>query len=226
MREELRQLLFLEEETMRMEMHRLLMGLGLAAMLSLPVQAQETTPKADADQTPATQQQPTPQRDPLVPQTQQQKQRQTETRQTEMQKQTHREGAHVLRASKINGMYVRNSRGEDLGSVEDLMIDLQSGEVRYAALSFGGFLGIGDKLFAIPWDLVHVKQQENDRWLVFDISKERLEAAPGFDKDSWPNMADPQWRNEVDRFYQAERDTRQRNTRQRDNVQRDSGQLR
>lgn len=186
---------------MKMQSHRLLMGLGLAAALCLPTHAQETAPTADVEQTPAAeqqttqqqpaQQQPTQEREPVAPRTGQQQQQQQQV--------------SVLRASTIDGMEVRNSRGEDLGSVEDLMIDMQSGEVRYAALSFGGFLGIGDKLFAIPWDLLRVQQQGDDRWIVFDITKERLEAAPGFNQDNWPNMADPKWHNEVDRYYQAER---------------------
>jgi len=190
---------------MKMQSHKLLMGLGLVAALCLPVQAQEATPTQDVEQTPATQQQPTQRRDAV-------QQREAIPAQTRQQQQTQqqRQQINVLRASTINGMDVRNSRGEDLGDVEDLMIDLQSGEVRYAALSFGGFLGIGDKLFAIPWDLLRVQQQGDDRWIVFDITKERLEAAPGFNQDNWPNMADPQWHTEVDRYYQAERQATQR----------------
>ncbi|MEZ5361933.1 MAG: PRC-barrel domain-containing protein [Bryobacterales bacterium] len=105
----------------------------------------------------------------------------------------------TLSATTINGDKVVNPKGEDLGKIEDLMVDLGSGRVSYAVLSFGGFLGIGDKLFALPWPSLQL-DSDNQRFIL-DISKERLEKAPGFDKDHWPNMADRTWGAEVHEYY-------------------------
>ncbi len=105
----------------------------------------------------------------------------------------------VLSAGTISGDPVVNRRGEDLGKIEDLMVDLENGRVAYAVLSFGGVLGIGNKLFAIPWDSFEI-DSVNKR-VVLDTPKERLESAPGFDKDHWPNMADRAWGESVHSHY-------------------------
>lgn len=105
----------------------------------------------------------------------------------------------VLSATSIDGNGIRNHQGEDLGKVKDLMIDLADGSVSYAVVSYGGFLGMGDKLFAVPFEALTV-DPENHAFLL-DASKERLENAPGFDKDSWPNFADPQFTDTVRSFY-------------------------
>lgn len=94
---------------------------------------------------------------------------------------------------------VRNPAGEELGNVEDLMIDLGSGKVEYAVVSFGGILGIGDKYFAVPMEAMSV--EKDDECFVLNESKDRLENAPGFDKDHWPDQADPKWRHDVRSFY-------------------------
>lgn len=107
----------------------------------------------------------------------------------------------VLSASTINGDRVRNSAGEDLGEVKEVMIDLSSGRVAYVVLSFGGFLGMGDKLFAIPWEALVLDTQEHA--FILNISKETLENAPGFDKDNWPKMdgSNGQWLDSVYTYY-------------------------
>jgi sporulation protein YlmC with PRC-barrel domain len=112
--------------------------------------------------------------------------------------------ATLVRATKVIDMNVINAADKDLGEVEDLVIDLQRGKVRYAVLSFGGLLGINEKYFAMPWSLF--KPSADGESFVLDISKERLETAPGFDKDNWPNLADQQWANEADRYYQVPAD--------------------
>ena len=98
---------------------------------------------------------------------------------------------HVLTASALKGDKVVNQQGEDLGKIEEIMIDLDHGRIAYAVLSFGGFLGMGDKLFAIPWQAFAVDTVQ--KRLVLNADKELLKKAPGFDKDNWPNMADPAW---------------------------------
>ena len=89
-----------------------------------------------------------------------------------------------LTAKKINGDKVINMAGEHLGKIEDLMIDLENGRIAYAVLSFGGFLGIGNKLFAVPWEALSVRPHEHA--FALDVSKEILEKAEGFDMDDWP----------------------------------------
>jgi hypothetical protein len=89
-----------------------------------------------------------------------------------------------LTAKKINGDKVINMAGEHLGKIEDLMIDLENGRVAYAVLSFGGFLGFGNKLFAVPWEALSVRSHEHA--FALDVSKEILEKAEGFDKEDWP----------------------------------------
>ena len=83
-------------------------------------------------------------------------------------------------ARTINGDKVINMAGEHLGKIEDLMIDLENG-VAYAVLSFGGFMGIGSKLFAVPWEAISVRPHKHA--FALDISKEILEKTDGFDKD-------------------------------------------
>ena len=95
-----------------------------------------------------------------------------------------RDNPEFLSASTIKGDKVVNRAGDDIGKIEELMIDLQDGRVAYAVLSFGGFLGMGDKLFAIPWKALILRVHEHEFFL--DIPKETLEKAEGFDKDNWP----------------------------------------
>jgi sporulation protein YlmC with PRC-barrel domain len=94
----------------------------------------------------------------------------------------------VLSGSSLKGDKVVNYKGEDLGTIEEIMIDLDRGRVAYAVLSFGGFLGLGDKLFAIPWQAITVDTVKKQ--LILNADKALLEKAPGFDKDNWPDMAD------------------------------------
>lgn len=99
----------------------------------------------------------------------------------------------VHRTGVLIGTPVRNREGEDLGTIEEVMIDVENGHVAYLVLSFGGFLGMGDKLFAIPWDRVALKFGERGKFFLIPIERDRLRTAPGFDKDNWPDMSDPQW---------------------------------
>ena len=108
-------------------------------------------------------------------------------------------GPEVMAADTLEGDKVLNRRGEDLGTIEDIMIDVQRGRVAYAVMSCGGFLGMGDKLFAIPWNALTL--DANRHCFVLDADKERFEKAPGFDKDHWPSMADNSWANQVHDFY-------------------------
>ncbi len=107
--------------------------------------------------------------------------------------------SRVLSASSLIGDDVYNMEGEKLGNIKELMLDLENGKVCYAVLSFGGFLSLGEKLFALPWSILSV-DTENKRF-VMDADEERLKNAPGFDTDNWPNMADTTWEKSVHAYY-------------------------
>jgi sporulation protein YlmC with PRC-barrel domain len=107
----------------------------------------------------------------------------------------------VLAASTLAGDYVRNAAGEDLGTIDEIMIDIPSGRVAYAVLSFGGFLGLGDKLFAVPWSALKV--DEDDQCFILNVDRHTIEQAPGFDKDNWPDMSNVEWGTELSSYYRV-----------------------
>jgi sporulation protein YlmC with PRC-barrel domain len=107
----------------------------------------------------------------------------------------------VLSAASIIGAKVVNSEGQPLGSIKDLVIDLDDAQIAYAVLSFGGFMGLGDKLFAIPLEALTFDTQAASA--VLDVDKEVLRNAPGFDKDHWPNDAQYEagWLRDIYEYY-------------------------
>ena len=107
--------------------------------------------------------------------------------------------SRVLSASTVNGDEVYDPKGEKLGSIKEIMLDIENGKISYAVLSFGGFLSLGEKLFAVPWSALTI-DRENKRF-VMDTNEERLKAAPGFDSDNWPNMADATWEKTIHAYY-------------------------
>ena len=110
-------------------------------------------------------------------------------------------GPALMGADTLMGNDVYNKDGEDLGDVKEFMIDMASGRIAYAVLSFGGLMGMGDKLFAVPWSAL-VLDTVNKRFTL-NVLKEALKDAPGFNKDHWPSMADPTWAAGVHNFYGA-----------------------
>lgn len=108
-------------------------------------------------------------------------------------------GPALMGANTLLGNDVYNKDGEDLGDIKEFMIDMASGRVAYAVLSFGGVLGMGDKLFAVPWAAM-VLDTTNKRFTL-NVPKTALKDAPGFDKDHWPSMSDRTWAQGVHKFY-------------------------
>jgi sporulation protein YlmC with PRC-barrel domain len=108
-------------------------------------------------------------------------------------------GPEIMAADTLEGDEVVNGQGDDLGTIKDIMIDVPSGRVAYVVLAAGGFLGIGDKYFAIPWSALTLDADR--KCFILDADKEKLQNAPGFDKDHWPAMADLTWATEVHRYY-------------------------
>lgn len=97
----------------------------------------------------------------------------------------------VLSASALTKGSVRNGMNEDIGSIKEIMINVPSGRVEYAMLSVGGFLGMGDRLFAIPWKSLVL--DEDHKCFILDVDKSWLENAPGFAKSNWQEMAETSW---------------------------------
>lgn len=111
-------------------------------------------------------------------------------------------GPYIMSAESLEGDKVVNPDGEDLGEIEAIMLDVPNGRIAYAVLSFGGILGMGEKLFAIPWEALILDADEKQ--FVLDVDKDQLQDAPGFDKDHWPAMSDSQWANSVHNYYNAQ----------------------
>ena len=107
----------------------------------------------------------------------------------------------ALSSSSITGDKIKNKANEELGSIHDLMIDCNSGKVAYAVMTSGGFLGMGNKLFAIPFTALQCDRQ--NQCFVLDASKEKFEEADGFDKDNWPDMANMQWAETTHSRFEA-----------------------
>jgi len=111
--------------------------------------------------------------------------------------------SNIIAAKKVQGTPVTNPQGENLGEIEDVVIDKLDGTVRYAVLSFGGFLGMGDKLFALPWEVLEYNETQGA--YVLNIDKETLQNAPGFEENDWPDMADPSWSDRVRQHFRLPR---------------------
>lgn len=108
-------------------------------------------------------------------------------------------GPRLMGANTLIGEDVYNADDQKLGDIKEIMLNMATGEVNYAVLSFGGVLGIGNKLFAVPWQALEL-DTINKRFIL-DIDKDRLAQAPGFDKDDWPNFADPSLTTSLQSYY-------------------------
>jgi sporulation protein YlmC with PRC-barrel domain len=108
-------------------------------------------------------------------------------------------GPWVMAAGSLDGDKVLSEEGDDLGKIKEIMLDVATGRIAYAVLSSGGFLGIGDKLLAIPWNALTL---DTDRkCFLLAVPSETVKNAPGFDKDHWPAMADPTWAVGLHEYY-------------------------
>lgn len=100
----------------------------------------------------------------------------------------HPASATPMKMSEITGDTVKNTKGEQLGTIQDLVVG-PDGQVQYMILSHGGWLNIGDRLFAIPWEAARPASEPNT--YIVNIDRDRLAKAPNFDRNTWPNFADP-----------------------------------
>jgi hypothetical protein len=114
----------------------------------------------------------------------------------------HGPGPALMGADTLIGDSVVNGADEHLGEIKEIMLDMQTGQVAYAVLAFGNFLGMSDKLFAVPWPALHL--DTTHKRFVLNVGKDVLRRAPGFNKDSWPDMSDVQWAANIHAFYGME----------------------
>lgn len=113
-----------------------------------------------------------------------------------------------VRVSQLTGMNIQNPQGKSLGEINDLVVDANTGKIRYAAVTYGGFLGIGNKMFAVPFEAFKWQRDPNDAKetvLVLNITQQQLEGAVGFDESHWPDFADQKFTSELDKRYGVQR---------------------
>jgi sporulation protein YlmC with PRC-barrel domain len=112
-----------------------------------------------------------------------------------------RDKSGVMKASNVIGKKVQNTEGKKLGDIKDLVIDPLEGDIDYAVLEFGGFIGMGDKYFAVPWEALRLS--DNKEFFILDVNKKELKDAPGFDKNNWPDMSSRAWAVTIYEFYEV-----------------------
>ncbi len=117
-------------------------------------------------------------------------------------------GGYAILGSKFIGMEIENAQGENLGEVKDIMLD-SKGRVRYAAVSYGGFMGMGDKMYAVPMEAFTFKRDKDmfydDVKLILNVSEDQLKEDKGFDGKNWPNLEDDAYRKKLDTQYKVNR---------------------
>lgn len=114
-------------------------------------------------------------------------------------------GAARCKASQLIGCAITNTKNENLGEIQDIVLDSGNHRIAYAVVSYGGFLGMGEKYFAMPWRLIEVSLPGQDAApkATLGLDQATLKNSPGFDKAKWPDMANPAWSEQVDTYYRT-----------------------
>lgn len=110
-----------------------------------------------------------------------------------------RETASIIAASKVRGTDVYDEKGNSLGSIYDVMLNKREGSVAYAVLSFGGFLGIGNKYHPLPWNKLRYSEELNG--YIVDVNKATLEGAPAYGEGDAPDWSQPEYGKSIDDYY-------------------------
>jgi sporulation protein YlmC with PRC-barrel domain len=105
----------------------------------------------------------------------------------------------VVKSCEVVGISVQNRNKENLGKIEEIVLNKVTGQVHYVVLSFGGIMGLGDKYFALPWKSLSYSPAE--KCFILNMEKDKLKDAPGFDKNHWPDMSDMAWARGIDDYY-------------------------
>jgi len=109
------------------------------------------------------------------------------------------ETAELIAAEKVRGTSVYNSAGDDLGTIHDLMIDKRGGRVAYAVMSFGGFLGIGEKYHPLPWNVL--TYDESKGGYNIDLTTDQLRSAPSYSREELLRFGGRTADDKVDTYY-------------------------
>ena len=107
----------------------------------------------------------------------------------------------LIEVGEFQDYSLMNSAGEDVGEVEDLIVDLSEGQITYAVVDFGGFLGIGENSVAVPWDQLVLDTTDEDETFMLDVTQADLEEAPVFDFDAWTYPVEPDWDDDGTRTF-------------------------
>ena len=108
---------------------------------------------------------------------------------------------NTIRGQDLLGFEMKGSKGDSLGMVDDVVVALKNGRIRYLVGKFGGFLGLGDKLFAIPWEATTVDVEQGT--LTLDVDSQAIQNAPSFTEETWPTMVDTQWDKEILDYWKS-----------------------
>ena len=107
----------------------------------------------------------------------------------------------IFRVSKVIGMPVKTAEGDKLGEIEDVAVNIETGQVAYVVLSFGGFFGLANKWFAVPWAEFSLVNDERENYFTIETTKDKLEKLPGFDKEDWPDLVNSDWDKLVEEHH-------------------------
>lgn len=110
----------------------------------------------------------------------------------------------AYQSKNVIGMPVKNSEKQNLGDIEEIVVDIESGSIAHAVLSFNGFFGFSEKFFAIPWREFTLKHHKDGSYFILDTDRDKLSAMAGFNKKDWPDMANDDWDAELDQLYQLD----------------------
>ena len=110
----------------------------------------------------------------------------------------------AFQSNNVIGLPVKNPEKEDLGTIEEVVIDIERGTVAYVVLSFSGFFGFSEKFFAIPWSEFNLEHGEDGPFFLLDTDRKKLSRLPGFNKQDWPDRAAADWDAAIDDHYQSD----------------------
>jgi sporulation protein YlmC with PRC-barrel domain len=110
------------------------------------------------------------------------------------------ETSNYVKSKEVVGVAVINAQDESLGKIHEIVINKITGQVAYAVLDSGSFLGMGGKFFALPWQSLKYDAQENS--FIINLTKDQIKNAPGFDKDNWPKASDTAFWSKTSAYYQ------------------------
>ena len=105
----------------------------------------------------------------------------------------------LIASDKVEGTAVYNRQDEHLGTVHNFMVDKVTGQVVYAVMSFGGFLGIGQSYHPLPWKVLNYDKGRGG--FIVDLNRSQLEKAPTYTDGDVPNWSDRTYGNGIDRYY-------------------------